>query len=156
MVQNEFLKVFFFRFMVRNKIPSVFLFFKMIQKGIPSIVYLPRKGSGQNYEVLNVFFVYKMVRNCIPSTFVFLEMVRNEITLSSDVFSSQNRSERNSALFFIFRGMAWNGILSVFRFAKQMEIRRKKTKNFRFSRKMAPLLLSDHLLDFFAFLASRG
>jgi hypothetical protein len=45
--------------------------------------------------------------------------------------------------------MAWNGILSVFRFAKQIKIRRKK-QNFRFSWKMAPLLLlSDHLLDFF-------
>jgi hypothetical protein len=112
--------------MVRNKIPSVFLFFKMIQKGIPSIVYLPRKGSAQNYEVLNVFLVHKMVRNF--STLVFFRngSERNYVKFRCFLLTKSFRTEFRT--FFIFRGMARNGILSVFRIAKQMEIRRKKPK----------------------------
>jgi hypothetical protein len=128
MVQNEFLKVFSFALWFGTKFQVFFSSAKWFKKEFQEFYYLPRKGTEQNYEVLSVFLVYKMVRNGIPSTLVFFinDSERNYVKFRCFLFAKSFWTE--FCTFFIFRGMARNGILSVLRFAKQMEIRRKKTK----------------------------
>ncbi len=119
MVQYEFLKGFFSRNSSERNSPVFLSSAKWFKKEFQA----PRKGSEQNYEVLSVFLVCKMVRNCISSALVFLGMVRNEFTLSSDVFLFYKMVPRNALE---------RNFERVFRYAKQMEFRKKRIKIYAF------------------------
>ncbi len=102
-----------------------------------------------------------MVRNKIPSVFLFCKMIQkgipNIVHLPSTwVFSRlQNGSELYSEHFSLFGNGSERNYFKFrcFLFTKSFKIRRKN-QNFRFSLKMATLLLlSDHLLDFFTVLS---
>ncbi len=110
-------------------------------------LYLLWKGLKRNYQVLNVFSSRKWLRMEFQALFIFRRVVRNNITKFRVFYFQRNGSEWNSQFFFIFLGMARNGISSVFRSAKQTEFRRNELQflsipcsaEYFFSRKMVTL-----------------